>query len=898
MPRLNVASFKFNWKGTWTSGQKYKKNDLCQWNGSTYVCLMDMEDEYEIAMDLGVSTNNYRANHPEFYYVDKRPDNLAYWKLVLRGNTFKRGWAPHRTYQIGDVVRYGGDLYMYTGQCGYGASATANISNGQVVSITVNNGGYYYIEPPTIVLASQGITGFYGTGAQAYANVGTSTISVTAGTRTNPVRLTLATTTGLANGQLVGFRDVPGMTQLNGNSYFIKVINSTQVDLYTDANQVSSLDGTNFSSYYTGATGLLIRSDAVTSIVVTSGGSGYNIAPTVIINPPLVRNTWVEDPRYWTKVFENPNPDTRRMYAVATANMQPLGWTRNYGDFPNPQTHEGNQVSMIDALGVPYTIGGSGDVNNYNTGGRGVRGDYVTTWQPGAFSFVDWLRSTDNVTRLQLTGVLNTVGLPTPDGQCPKCVQWLKSRYSSWWLFNNGEVYFSGFSNTGQSGDSSNATKGYPIRVYSASTTGYLGETLPRSFNQTKIIKIDIPNTGQSSSSTCSVYALGNDGSLWVWGYNGYGQLGLGQQTPGTINGSTVGGYARDQFVPQRIPAQFFDYKRIVDIVSFGNEVTSVFAIDEDGDLWGWGADYYGELGLGGSGARDNRRPIPTRIPFDFKRYGGIKKISYYHHSTTNVRASFILTNDGSLFAAGYFRGGTAPTILNRNNSGTYNRFTRYHNSSPNCKAIENFWVVGDQAYNVYLRERDTGLTYAFGDNWQQTLGSQQNNNYWWNSGDLSSGFSLVKGPRNLVHVTNNSSEAATNASGSALTIVLLEESGRAWGQGLNTRGSLSLGYAGASNATPMQNPETGGTPIFQPILLPSARLTTMMGYGTSGSGTAEDLCVYITDDGQALYCGTDGTVRNGSSNVQGAQGLRWYNNNIGNPGPFDRLTMHSQLSD
>ncbi|NBV93276.1 MAG: hypothetical protein EBT29_02240 [Proteobacteria bacterium] len=440
MPSLNVASLRYTWRGQWTSGQKYSRNDLVQWNNSTYVCIQNMEDEFELVMDVSVQSSTFRLPTPEFHRVDKRPDNLAYWKLVLRGNSFRRGWAPHRTYQLGDIVRYGGDLYMYIGAPGYGATATANISNGQVVSVTVTNPGTSYVNSPTVAFATKSYPGMNGIGAQGIANVGTSTLSVTNATRTNPVRITTQGVHSLTNGQQIGFRDIPGMSQLNGNSYFAQVISSNQIDLYSDANRVSTVDGTTFSSFYAGATGSLIVTGGVTNIVVTNGGSGYTIAPEVIINAPLVRNTWPEDPIYWCKVFENPNPDTRRMYAVATANMQPLGWTRNNGDFPSTQSNEGNQICMIDALGVPYTIGGTGSSNSFNTAGRGIKG-WAQTWQPAGFTFVDWLRSTDNVSRLQLTGVLNNIGLPTPDGQFPKCIQWVKSTVQSYWLFNNGRCY-------------------------------------------------------------------------------------------------------------------------------------------------------------------------------------------------------------------------------------------------------------------------------------------------------------------------------------------------------------------------------------------------------------------------------------------------------------------------
>jgi alpha-tubulin suppressor-like RCC1 family protein len=893
MPGLNVSNLKFNWRGQWTSGQRYFKNDIVQWNNASYVCLQDTPDEYEVVVDTSVNISNYRFPTPELYYVDKRPDNMAYWKLAVRGNTFKRGWAPHRTYQIGDIVRYGGDLYIYTGAPGFGASATANISNGQVVSITVTNGGSGYVTAPSITLATGGFNGMTGIGAQAYAVIGTSNVIINNATKTNPVRISTPNPHGLSTGAIVSFSGVLGMTQLNGNTYYVKNINTTTVDLYTDATCISGVDGTTFQTFFAGTTATMIVSGAITSIVVSTGGSGYITSPTVAINQPFVRNTWVEDNTYWTKVFENPNPDTRRMYAVATPNMQPLGWTRNNGDYPNPQTNEGNQVAFIDALGVPYSLGGCGNINSYNTAGRGIKG-WVPNWQPAGFTFIDWIRSTDVASSLGLTA-LSTVGLPTPDGKAPKCVQWVKSQYQSYWLFNNGEVYFSGYSANGESGDGSNTTKTYPIRVTNQSTTGFLGETLPRSFNQTKIIKLDIPNVGTSSSSASTCYALGVDGSMWAWGYNGYGQLGLGQQTPGT------GAYNSNQTVPQRIPAQFFDYKKIVDFMCFGNEVTSVLAIDEDGDLWGWGADYYGELGLGGTGARDNRRPIPTRIPFDFKKFGGIKKMAYYHYSTTDVRAAFILTNDGSLFGAGYFYNQTSPMSPNTDNTGTYNRWTRWINTNGNAKSIENFWIVGDRAYNIYIREKDTGLTYAMGENLHGTLGQQANTNYWWNSGGLSGNWSFVKGPRNLVHVTNNSANSGTNTTTSGQTIVLLEESGRAWGQGRNDRGSLSLGWSGNSNDAQMQNPETGGNNhLFQPLKVPSARLTTMMGQGTFQVNTnvTDDLGVYITDDGQVLYCGTDGTAQTGTPNVQGAPGLRWYTQNIANPGAFNRFIMHSQAGD
>ena len=827
MSLLNISKLKYTWKGPWTSGMRYYKNDVTQWNGSSYVCIQDIPDEFKLAVNTEINNTVMAMPTPEIVFVDRRPDNASYWKLIVRGNTFKHGWMPHRTYQLGDIVKYGGDLFMYTGAPGIGATGTAAVGNGQITSISIIAGGQGYTVAPTVTIMPANANLWTGVGAQAFARV------------------------------------IGGI---------------------------------------------------VTSVVITSAGTGYSEPPVIVFGMPMVRNTHPDDTNYWTKVFENPNYDTRRMYAVATPNMQPLGWTQNYGDYTNPQTNDGWSVGFIDALGVPYSVGNQGQSGSYNVNGAG-RTTWRTTWQPAGFSFIDWLRSTDNRTSLGIVGLTN-IGLPTPDGKPPRCIQWIKTSYYSIWLFNNGEVYTSGYNVTGQSGTNvaSGTNLTYPQRCTNQSNLGYLNETLPKTFNQTKIIKVDSSNVGSNASGNASSYALGEDGSMWSWGYNAYGQLGHGQVVPGTV-ASGAGSAFNNQIIPVRIPAQYFDYAKIVDFMCFGNEVTSVLAIDENGDLWGWGANYYGELGLGGSTVAANVVTIPTKISFDFKRFGGIKKMSYYHYAAADVRAAYILTNDGSLFGAGYFKGATSPLGQNAIADTAVTQWTKFINTTVNVKSIENFWVVGDRAYNIYIREKDTGLTYAMGDNANLTLGSGAPTTYWWNSGGLTGGWSLVKGPKNLVHVTNNSANTATDASYSWQTIVLLEESGRLWGQGSNFSGSLSIGARAEVNEPAAQNPETGAANYFQPIKVPAgAKFGTMMGQGTATTGQAfyGDIGSYITNDGQILYCGTDypavnrvGAAPGTSSGVSGIQGSAigyWSQTTINvaatNQYANDRYTMHSQLGD
>ena len=891
MPGINLSALKFTWRGQWVTATLYKKNDIVQFGNAAYMCLQDIPDEW--MLDQNTTWSNTNMSPAELYFRDKRPDtDVQYWRIIVRGNTFKRGWLPHRTYQYGDMVRYGGDLYMYQGQPGQGAYATANINGtGNVVSITVNNGGSGYGAGTTVTIGNDGKGG---NGAIAFPVITpTSKLLITAATKTNPVRITTSNPHGLTNGTQITIPDVNGMTQLIGQDFYVKTVNTTQFDIYNDAGTFSAVDGTTYSPFIASTTsGYVNVSPFISQIIVSSPGTGYVTAPTVIINAPTVRNTWPEDTTYWVKVFANPNWDTRRMYAVGTCNMQPLGWTRNNGDYPNPQTAEASAFGFIGADGVPYSHGSQGNSNSYNANGRGLH-SWSNSWQPATFTFVDWLRSYDNQTALGLGG-LTSGYLPTPDGLAPRCIQWVRSTYQSLFVMNNGEVYYSGYNGAGGvAGNNSTTSTTFTTRVTNQQTTGWLGETLPRSFNQTKIIKADMPNVGSNVSADVSCYALGADGSFWVWGRNNEGQLGLGQQTPGTSAITTF------QQVPQRIPAVFFDNKKIVDFMCFGGQTTSVLAIDEDGDLWGWGADYYGELGLGGAYATVNYRVIPTRIPFDFKRYGGIKKMSYAHFGGSDRRFATILTNDGSLFGAGSFHVSVAPLVTSKNAANSFinlNRWTRYLSTNVNVKQIENFWIVGDaKSVNIFVRERDTGLTFAAGDNFNYTTNPDGPSNYDWFTVGGTSQWKLIKGPRNIVHVTMNeaNSSAAGTSPYSFITVMMLDEQGRGWGQGRNIMGSLSVGYVGVVAEDAAQNPETGSVNNYQPIKTPSGmRIATFMGCGLPST----DMAVFITDDGQPLISGYDGAA---NQNLQGATQYAWINTTLAaQNATWPRYTMHSLIGD
>jgi len=90
----------------------------------------------------------------------------------------------------------------------------------------------------------------------------TTELTLTASTQANPVNVTFNSDINLQSGEAVTFSDVVGMTELNGNTYYVDNIVvgvNVTADLYTDAALTATLDGTAFGAAGTDGTGSVTR---------------------------------------------------------------------------------------------------------------------------------------------------------------------------------------------------------------------------------------------------------------------------------------------------------------------------------------------------------------------------------------------------------------------------------------------------------------------------------------------------------------------------------------------------------------------------------------------------------------------------------------------------------------
>ena len=130
------------------------------------------------------------------------------------------------------------------------------------------------------------------------------------------------------------------------------------------------------------------------------------------------------------------------------------------------------------------------------------------------------------------------------------------------------------------------------------------------------------------AASYLDALATKTDGTLWSWGYNNYGQLGLGNITR----------YSS----PKQVGS-------LTNWLSVSCGSYSMFATKTDGTLWSWGLNNYGQLGLG-----------------NVTKYSSPKQVgSLTNWAGASIAASggtsLVIKSDGTFWAWGTYNAGQLP---------------------------------------------------------------------------------------------------------------------------------------------------------------------------------------------------------------------------------------------
>ena len=165
---------------------------------------------------------------------------------------------------------------------------------------------------------------------------------------------------------------------------------------------------------------------------------------------------------------------------------------------------------------------------------------------------------------------------------------------------------------------------------------GLLGQNQPNPSHRSSPVQIGTDTDWSFISAGQSISALKTDGSLWVWGDNSRGQLGLNQNT-----GQYAGSYAKSS--PTQVGTET-NYSQI----STGRK--GQWAIKTDGTLWGWGENGFGQLGQNQAQtpSNDYNRSSPVQVGTD----------TTWQQVQGGTDMTVALKTDGTLWSWGYdFRG-------------------------------------------------------------------------------------------------------------------------------------------------------------------------------------------------------------------------------------------------
>lgn len=284
------------------------------------------------------------------------------------------------------------------------------------------------------------------------------------------------------------------------------------------------------------------------------------------------------------------------------------------------------------------------------------------------------------------------------------------------------------------------------------------------------------------------VLALKTSGTLWTWGSNSYGQLG---------NNTT-----EDSTVPIQIGTNN-DWQMI------GAGIVSSVALKTDGTLWAWGGNALNQLGDGTT--------IDSHVPIQIGNSDDWSIISAGHHYT------LALKNNGTLWAWGY------------NSNGQLGDNTTIDKSVPTLISNENTWVDIKTGFTHSIALKNDGTLWSWGNNLNGQLGRP-----------------VILGNNNHPNQVGNDSDWQTISAGGNFTLAIKTD-GSLWAWGQNFYGALGDGTI-VDSAAPIQiGEDTDWTAIhcggYHSIAQKSDGGIYLWGWnaqGQLGNGTTEDSLVPI----------------------------------------------------
>ena len=95
---FKIGRLRYTWRGEWNSGITYNRDAVVQYNGKMYICLEPHTAQVNFYNDLE--------------FVTVQGASTPRWLLTIDGRIWKDDWLPNTFYSVGNIVKYGGIVYI------------------------------------------------------------------------------------------------------------------------------------------------------------------------------------------------------------------------------------------------------------------------------------------------------------------------------------------------------------------------------------------------------------------------------------------------------------------------------------------------------------------------------------------------------------------------------------------------------------------------------------------------------------------------------------------------------------------------------------------------------------------------------------------------------------------
>ncbi len=248
------------------------------------------------------------------------------------------------------------------------------------------------------------------------------------------------------------------------------------------------------------------------------------------------------------------------------------------------------------------------------------------------------------------------------------------------------------------------------------------------------------------------------NGNMWIWGYRGSGQQGNGQ---GVVSVDTA---------PQRVQ-KFVDEK--INITQSAGGAYHILALDEQGSVWGWGQNLFGEAGANIS-YRGCSRETYINTPCRILKFLDIIQIGAgeYH--------SLALNKHGNVYTWG--RG-----IYGETGNGTLDKSNGLHKIPQEYFGNQPVVLIG-AAYEGGYAVNASGQVFGWGDDQHNSFGYENSNEHEYRARPVP------------LNIQVDGSKIDYICGGEGFTEYLLDN-GEVWGMGLNSQ----LGRGSGKTAKPVK---------------------------------------------------------------------------------------------